>query len=211
MRARLDVAVHALFGACAVPGECLAVAATLLLGAVCLAGAFVVPCLFGPVAAAVIATERLLCAARTSSTNAALVWAGVACGWIAAAAYMLHTPWVSLAWLQWVVVLLIASSAVCRLWATLEASSSESAPAAIWVIGSGVVVQAVMLFHATSAPFSRVAAAVAIELVLIGVLRLLQAARSRRDAHDSARLAAAHASARAAFSAGMSRLQTRIA
>jgi hypothetical protein len=211
MQDRFDVATRAMCGAGALPGACLAGVVTLLLGGVCLADAFVVPGLFGPVAAAVVAAERLLCAARSSSTRAAAVWTCVAFGWIAVASCMLHTPLVSVRLLQWLVVLLIVSSAVWRLWTRLVASTSESAPVAIWVIAAGVVAQLAMLFGATAAPLVRVAAAVAIELVLIGVVRLLQAGRSRRDAPDSVAHAASRLGATANLTAGMTELETGIA
>jgi hypothetical protein len=205
-----DVATRSLFGACAVPGACLAGVVTLLLGGVCLAGAFVVPCLFGPVAAAVIAAERLLCAARSYSTRLAAVWTVVAGGWIALASWMLHTPSVSAPSLQWLILLLIGSSTVCRLWARWGASPSESPPVAIWVVAAAVVAQLATVFGVTMAPLSRVAAAVAIELVLIGILRLLQADRSRRDAHSMER-AAAQENAVASLAKGMLKLAPGLA
>ena len=206
MREQFDVATRALFGACAVLGACLAGLVTLVLGGVCLADAFVVPGLFGPVAATVIAAERLLCAARSSSTRASAVWTGIAGGWIAFASSMLHTPLVSAPSLQWMIVLLIGSSTVCRLWARWMVSPSESAPTAIWVVASGVGAQLAMLYGATTAPLSRIAAAVAIELVLIGILRLLQAERSRRDARVTS-----GANVTASLPAGMPKLEPEFA
>jgi hypothetical protein len=96
------------------PGRRLAGAAILLLGGVCLADAFVIPGLFGPVAAAVVVAERLLCAARSSSAKVAAFWACIAFGWFAVASCMLLAPLVSVR-LQWLVVLLVVSSALCRL------------------------------------------------------------------------------------------------
>jgi len=147
--------------------------------------AFVVPGLFGAVAAAVVAAERLLCAARSSSTRAAALWTCIGFGWIAVASCMLHAPLVSVSVLQWLVVLLVVSSAVCRLWTRLAASGSEWVPAALWVAAAGVVAQLATLVGATAAPLARVAAVVAIELVLIGLVRLLQAGGSRHDTHDA--------------------------
>src|SRR4030081_95303 len=74
MREHSDVATRAPCGACAVSGACLAGGVSLLLGGTCLAYAFVVPGLFGAVGAAVVAAERLLCAARSSTTKAAVTW-----------------------------------------------------------------------------------------------------------------------------------------
>jgi hypothetical protein len=208
MRERFDVATRALCGAGALPGACLAGVVTLLLGGVCWAYAFVVPGLFGPVAAAVVAAERLLCAARSSSTRAAAVWTCVAFGWIAVTACMLHAPLVSVRLLQWLVVLLVVSSAVCRLRTKLVASPSESVPVSIWFVAAGVMAQLATLFGATPAPLARVAAAVAIELVLIGVVRLLQAARSRRDSPDSVAHTVSPLGATAKLTAGMIKLET---
>ena len=106
----LDGATEAICGPGSVPGACLAGIATLLLGAVCLADAFVAPGLFGPLAAAVIAAERLLCAVRSSSTRVAVAWTGIALCWFAVAACMVHTPLVSPRLLQWLLVSVIASS-----------------------------------------------------------------------------------------------------
>ena len=92
MREHSDVATRALCGAGAVSGACLAGVVTLLLGGACLAYAFVVPGLFGAVAAAVVAAERLLCAARSSTTKAAVIWTCVAFGWIVVASSTLYAP-----------------------------------------------------------------------------------------------------------------------
>jgi hypothetical protein len=72
MREHFDVATRAVCGNGALPRACLAGVVTLLLGGACLAYAFIVPGLFGPVAAAVVAAERLLCAACSSTTAAPL-------------------------------------------------------------------------------------------------------------------------------------------
>jgi len=154
--------------------------ATLLLGAVCLADAFVAPGLFGPLAAAVLAAERLLCAMRSSSTRVAVVWTGIAFGWIAVASFLAHTPLVGIHVLQWQLVSIIALSAMGRLWTGLAAPSFESARRSSGSVGVGlvavvVIAQLATLFGGTSAPLARVAAAVALELVLIGVVRLLEA------------------------------------
>ena len=211
MREHFDVATRALCGAGAIPGACLAGVVTLLLGGACLAYAFVVPGLFGPVAAAVVAAERLLCAARSSSTKAAAVWICVAFGWIVVASCMLHAPLVSVRLLPWLVVLLVVSSAVYRLWTRLAASSSEWAPSALWVAAAGVVAQLATLFGATAAPLARVAAVVAIELVVIGVVRLLQAGRYRHGAHDPVTPTAPRLVAPANLTAGMIELETGVA
>jgi hypothetical protein len=180
---RFDVATHAICGPGSDRCACLAGMATLLLGAICLADAFVAPGLFGPLAASVLAAERLLCAVRSSSTRTAVVWIGIALGWMAVASCMLHTPLVSIRLLQWLVVLIVASSAVCRLWTSSPASAAVRAPSAIGVVA--VLAQLATLFGGTGAPLARVAAAVAIELVLIGVVRLLEAGASRRGGHVS--------------------------
>ena len=159
------------------PGACLAAIATLLLGLICAVDALLVPGLFGPVAAAVVAAERLLCAARSSSKRAAMIWTGIAFAWIAVAWAMLHTPTVSGPLLQWLVVVPIAASTACRL-----GSMSRSRTAVVWVIALGVMAQLAMLFGAASPPLFRVAAVVAFELVLIGVIGLLQAARPQTSA-----------------------------
>jgi hypothetical protein len=209
VRERFDVATRALCGTLALPGACLAGAVTLLLGGVCWANAFVVPGLFGPVAAAVVAAERLLCAARSSSTSSAAVWTGVALGWIAVAACMLHAPLLSVRGLTWLVALLALSSMVYRLWTRLEALASEPAPAAIWA--AAVVAQLATLFGVTAAaPLAPVAAAVAIELVLIGVVRLLHAG-SRRDAPASVANEASRLGATANLDVGMIKIETGIA
>jgi hypothetical protein len=206
MQERSGFSPRAVFETCAVPGACLAGIVTVLLGGVCLADAFVVPCLFGPMAAVVIASDRLLCAARSSATGAAAVWTGVAFGWIAVASCMLHTPLISVSSLQWLVVIVIGSSAVCRLWARLVVSASELTPgkiAAVCVTAVGVAAELATLFGAAGAPLARVAAAIAIELVLIGTLRLVQVRRSRRDPGDSVPRATLPASVTAAFPAQM--------
>jgi hypothetical protein len=161
---------------------------TLLLGGACLAYAFIVPGLFGPVAAAVVAAERLLCAARSSTIKAASTWICVAFGWIVVASSMLHAPLVSVRLLQWLIVLLVVSSVARRLWTRLAVSGPEWAPSELWVACVGVAAQLATLFGATAAPLARVAAVVAIELIVIGVVRLLQAGSYRHG--DSVRRAA---------------------
>jgi hypothetical protein len=202
---RFDHAMRGLCGAGSATGACLAGIVTLILGTVCLADAFVVPGLFGPVAATVIATERFLCAARSSSSRTAIVWTGIAIGWIAVAACMLHTPSLSGSLLQWLVILPIVASAACR-----AVSMAESPPAAIWVIAAGIVAQLAMLFGAAAAPLARVAAAVAIELVLIGLVRLLQTARLHLAESESMVPPAQRVSTTANLSAAMSELQPGI-
>ena len=49
------------------------------------------------------------------------------------------------------------------------------------VVAAAVVAQLAALFGVTAAPLARIAGVVAIELMMIGVARLLQAARSPRD------------------------------
>lgn len=177
---RLSTAVRGLCGAGVMPGACVAGIVTLSLGVICAVDAFVVPGLFGPVAAVVVAAERLLCAARSASGRSATVWTGVAFAWLAVASAMLHTPMVSGQLLQWLVVLPIAASAACRL-----GSLSGSRAAVLWVVAAGVTAQLAMLFGAASAPLARVAAAAAFELVLIGVVRLLHSARPASEAYKS--------------------------
>lgn len=172
MQERLSDAVRGLCGAGVMPGACVAGIVTLSLGVICAVDAFVVPGLFGPVAAAVVAAERLLCAARSASGRSATVWTGIAFAWLGVTCAMLHTPMVSGQLLQWLVVLPIAASAACRL-----GSLSGSRTAVVCVIAAGVTAQLAMLFGADAAPLARVAAAAAFELVLIGVVRLLQSAR----------------------------------
>jgi len=179
MQERLHVAARATGGGRGLLGRCLAGAAMLLLGGVCLADAFVIPGLFGPVAAAVVVAERLLCAARSSSAKVAAFWTCIACGWIAVASCMLLAPLVS-GRLQWLVVLLVVSSALCRLSLRVVASTSERVPMTI-VVAAAVVAQLAALFGVTAAPLARIAAVVAIELMTIGVARLLRVARSPRD------------------------------
>ena len=211
MRKHSDVATRAPCGAGAVSGACLAGVVTLLLGGACLAYAFVVPGLFGAVAAGVVAAERLLCAARSSTTKAAVTWTCVAFGWIAVASSMLHAPLVSVRLLQWLVVLLIVSSVAGRLWTRLAASSLEWAPSGICVACVGVVAQLATLFGATAAPLARVAAVVAIELIVIGVVRLLQAGGYRYEAGESVTHAAPRLGPRASAPAGAIELESAIA
>jgi hypothetical protein len=180
MREHGGVTTRGVLGACGITARWFVGALTLVLGVACLTNAFVVPSLFGPVTAAVIACERLLCAARSTSARAGGVWSVVALGWVLVAACMLHAPVVSLASLRWLVVLLIAASALCRLWVHVASPRSVSASAGMWLLAIVIPVQLTMLFDGLSAPISRVAAAVAIELALIGVLSPLQAATSGR-------------------------------
>jgi hypothetical protein len=210
MRERVEVAARRVFDACSVPGKCLVGTLTLLLGAICLAEALVVPSLFGPVAATVIACERLLCAARSSSTRAAAVWTGVAFGWVVVASSMVHSPLVTVSALRWLLVLLIASSTLCRLRVSLTLSASGSAPAGIWLLAAGISIQLATLFGATVAPPSRVAAAAALELVLIGSLSLLRAANEHLAAHRVVR-SDPRASARERLVATMIELESKIA
>lgn len=211
MQERFDVATPVPCGAGAVSGTCLAGVVTLLLGGACLAYAFVAPGLFGAVAAAVVAAERLLCAARSSTTKAAVTWTCVAFGWIVFASSMLHAPLVSVRLLQWLVVLLVVSSAVGRLWTRLAASSLEWAPSGICVACVGVVAQLATLFGATAAPLARVAAVVAIELMVIGGVRLLQAGRYRNEAGASVMPAVPRVGATANVPAGAIEPETAMA
>jgi hypothetical protein len=210
MREHSDVATRALCGAGAVSGACLAGVVTLLLGGACLAYAFVVPGLFGAVAAAVVAAERLLCAARSSTTKAAVMWTCVAFGWIVVASSMLHAPLISVR-LPWLVVLLVVSSVAGRLWTRLAAPSLEWAPSGLWVSCVGAVAQLATLFGATAAPLARVAAVVAIELIVIGVVRLLQVGRYRHEAGNSVAHAVPRLSATANVTPGTIELEAAIA
>ena len=178
MHEQVKVVTHAVCGAGSVPGRCLAGFATLLIGVACLAGASIVAGLFGPVAASVIAAERLLCAARSHSAKAAAGWTGIAFGWVAAASCMVHAPWGGVLPLQWLVVTIVVLSALFRVWTVLAASTSQRS-ASYSLIAAGVVSQLATLFVGTAAPLSRVAAVAAIELVLIGTIRLLQAGSPR--------------------------------
>jgi hypothetical protein len=210
MQERIDVAARAMCGSGVLPGACLAGAVTLLLGGVCLADAFVVPGLFGPVAAAVVAADRMLCATRSSSAKEAAFWTCIAFGWIAVALCMLHAPLVSVRLLQWLIVLLVVSSAVCTLSTRAVASASEPVP--MWirlVVAGGVVAELAVLFAVTAAPLARIAAAVAIELMMIGVVTLLEATRAPRD--DLAPHAASRLSGTANLSAVMVKLDTGVA
>src|SRR5450759_723452 len=211
MREHSDVATRALCGAGAVSGACLAGVVTLLLGGACLVYAFVVPGLFGAICAAVVAAERLLCAAQSSTTKAAVIWTCVAFGWIVVASSTLHAPLVSVSLLQWLVVLLIVSSVAGRLWARLAAPSLEWAPSGLWVSCVGSVAQLATLFGATAAPLARVAAVVAIELIVIGVVRLLQVGRYRHEAGNSVAHAVPRLSATANVAPGTIELETAIA
>jgi hypothetical protein len=208
MQERIDVAARAMCGSGVLPGACLAGAVTLLLGGVCLADAFVVPGLFGPVAAAVVAADRMLCATRSSSVKEAAFWTCIAFGWIAVALCMLHAPLVSVGLLQWLVVLLVVSSAVCRLSTRPVASTSEPAPMWIWFVVAGVVAELAVLFAMTAAPLARIAAAVAIELMMIGVVTLLQGTRVPRD--DLVPHAASRLGGTANLSAAMVKLDTGV-
>ena len=211
MREHSDVATRALCGAGAVSGACLAGVVTLLLGGACLAYAFVVPGLFGAVGAAVVAAERLLCAARSSTIKAAVTWTCVALGWIVVASSTLHAPLVGVRLLQWLVVLLVVSSVAARLWARLAAARLEWAPSRLWVACMGAVAQIATLFGATAAPLARVAAVVAIELIVIGVVRLLQVGRYRHEAGGSEAHAVPRLSATANVTPGTIELETAIA
>jgi hypothetical protein len=184
---------------------------TLLLGAACLAYAFIVPGLFGAVAAAVVAAQRLLCAARSSTTKAALSWTCVAFGWIVVASSTLHAPLVSVRLLQWLVVVLVVSSVAGRLWARPAASSLEGATSGVWVACVGAVAQMATLFGPTAAPLARVAAVVAIELIVIGLVRLLQAGGYRHEAGDSVTHAVPRLSATGDVTRGTIELETAIA
>ncbi len=210
MREHSDVVTRAPCAG-AVSGACLAGVVTLLLGGACLAYAFVVPGLFGAVGAAVVAAERLLCAARSSTTKAAVTWTCVAFGWIVVTSSTLHAPWVSVRLLQWLVVLLVVSSVAGRLWTRLAASSLEWAPSGLWVACVGAVAQIATLFGATAAPLARVAAVVAIELIVIGVVRLLQVGRYRHEAGGSVTPAVPRLSATANVTPGTIELETAIA
>ena len=211
MQERFDVATRAICGPESGAGACLAGVATLLLGGVCLADAFVVPGLFGPLAASVLAAERLLCAARSSSTRAAAVWTGIAFGWIAVASCMLHAPLVSVGLLQWLVVLIIASSAISRVWTRLVASPTEHLAISFGFVAAAVVAQLAMLFGGTAAPLARVAAVAAMELVLIGVIRLLQTHGSGRKPRLSTLPATESFGAAANPGAGTIKLNTGVA
>jgi hypothetical protein len=176
------VSTRGAYNARTVPAACIAGVATLLLGCVCMADAFVVPGLFGPVAAAVVATERLLCAARASSARAAGAWTAIAIGWIAVASCMLHVPWVGARALPWAVALLVVSGIALRWRARRPAS--DTATVAMWVAAVGAASQLAILYAplfrallgAPAAPLVQIAAAASVELVLIGLVRLLDAA-----------------------------------
>lgn len=206
MQERIEGGAAAGCGGNGLRGACLVGAVTLLLGGVCLADAFVVPSLFGSVAAAVVVAARVLCAARSASAKEAVFWTCIAFSWIAVASSMLHAPLVGVRLLQWVVVSLVVSSAVWRLSTKPVASSSEPAPMWSWFLVAGVVAEIAVLFGLTAPPLARIAATVAIELMMIGVVTLLQAARAPRDDF----LPHARLSGTANLSAAMVKLDTGI-
>jgi hypothetical protein len=75
----------------------------------------------------------------------------------------------------------------------------------------GVAAQLATLFGATAAPLARVAAVVAIELIVIGVVRLLQAGGYRHEAGDSVAHAVPRPSATTNVTPGAIELETTIA
>jgi hypothetical protein len=165
---------------------CLAGSLSLLLAGVCFADGMEVPSLFGSVAAAVIACERFLCAARSCPIKG-MAWTAIAFGWIALGVLLLHAPSIKADVLPWLVVLLIASSAACRI---VRGSSAQAGvgTCAMWIIAAGVslqlaMIQSAALFGVAPTMVARVAAVAAIELALIGVLSLFQAGAAAMRTH----------------------------
>jgi hypothetical protein len=139
------------------------------LGAFCSFAAFIAPVLFGPLVAFVIGTERLLSAAQSRNRSRAAAWALLAAGWFGSAACMVHTPLLGSASSDSCAAMLAALlmlNATVWTWSRISASVTwryEVAP--VWF---GTIGALLLLYSGPSSLLSRVAAAAAIALALIG-------------------------------------------
>ena len=142
---------------------------TIALGAFCAFAAFIAPVLFGPLVAFVIGTERLLSASQSRNSGMAAAWALLAAGWFGSAACMVHTPLLGNASSDSCAAMLAALltlNTTVWTWSRVSASVTwrhEVAP--VWI---GTIGALALLYSGPSSPVSRVAAAAAIALALIG-------------------------------------------
>lgn len=142
---------------------------TIALGAFCAFAAFIAPVLFGPLVAFVIGTERLLCSAQSRNRGLAAAWALLAAGWFGSAACMVHTPLLGNASSDScaaMLAVLLTLNATVWTWSRISASVTwRYEVALVWI---GTISALGLLYSGPSSLVSRVAAAAAIALVLIG-------------------------------------------
>jgi hypothetical protein len=142
---------------------------TIALGAFCAFAALIAPVLFGPLVAFVIATERLLSAAQSRNRRLAAAWAVLAAGWFGSAACMVHTPLLGNAssdsCAAMLAALLILNATV---WTWSRATASVNWRYEVALVWLGTIGALVLLYSGPSPLLSRVAAAAAIALALIG-------------------------------------------
>ena len=149
------------------PAGWLVGALTVALGAFGAFAAFAVPLLFGPMAAAVIATERLLRAARTRDGWLIASWLAIALGWIALATSMLHAPLLSYVRLEAGLIVLVLASGAC--WAWSRAGEGTNRYVDILPVAVGSAVALGLLYGGGDMTMARIAAAVSVALALVGV------------------------------------------
>jgi hypothetical protein len=142
---------------------------TIALGAFCAFAAFTAPVLFGPLVALVIAAERLLRATQARNGWLGAAWALLALAWFGSTACMVHTPLLGDASSQWceaTLAALLALSAACWTWSRVASSRTwryEVVPVLLGTAGALVV-----LYGGPTPMLSRVAAAAAVALAVVG-------------------------------------------
>ena len=142
-------------------------ALTVALGAFGAFASFAAPLLFGPMAAAVIATERLLRATRARDAGLIASWLAIALGWIALAACMLHSPLLSYVRLEAGLTMLVLASGAC--WAWSRSGEGTNRHVDILPVAVGSALALVILYGGGDVTIARISAAASVALALIGI------------------------------------------
>jgi hypothetical protein len=139
------------------------------LGVFCAFAAFTAPVLFGPLVAFVIGSERLLRATQARTWWLGAVWVLLALAWFGSTACMLHTPLLGNASMQSCAAMLaslLILNAGCWTWSRVPSSPTwryEVAP-----VLAGTAGALILLYGGPSPGLSRIAAAAAVALALVG-------------------------------------------
>ena len=142
---------------------------TIALGAFCAFAAFTAPVLFGPLVAFVIGSERLLRATQARNPWLGAVWVLLGLAWFGSTACMLHTPLLGNANTQScaaMLAFLLVFNAGCWTWSRIASSPTWRYDAAPVLAGTAGAL--ILLYGGPSPVLSRIAAAAAVALALVG-------------------------------------------
>jgi len=149
------------------PASSLVGALTVALGAFGAFAAFAAPPLFGPMAAIVIATERLLRATHARDPTLTASSLALAVGWIALATRLLHAPLLSYAGLEAGLTVLVLGSGGCWVWSRMGEATNRYVDILAMVAGSAVALG--ILYGGGDMTIGRISAAASVALALVGV------------------------------------------